>query len=254
MLIILSPAKSMDMNPVANAPAGTKPQFQSDAEFIASKMQEYSRDQLQILLQISNKLTDINYERYRDFGLNTTLAKPALLAYTGNVFQHINPSTFTDKDFRYAQDHLRIISTLYGLVKPLDLIKAYRIAFKIKLKGIEEKDLYEYWLPKLTTPLIEATQKSGNILINLASLDVLGALDMKMLNEKVRVITPEFKEFRNGKYETIRTYAKMARGEMTRYILLNRIEEPEKIKQFEWDAFRFNAKLSDNTNYIFVKS
>lgn len=130
--------------------------------------------------------------------MNTTPAKPALLAYTGNVFQHINPSTFTDKDFRYAQDHLRIISTLYGLVKPLDLIKAYRIAFKIKLKGIEEKDLYEYWLPKLTTPLIEATQKSGNILINLASLDVLGALDMKMLNEKVRSLRRNLKNFGMG--------------------------------------------------------
>lgn len=253
MLIIISPAKTMDMKPVGNVPDGTKPQFQKDAEFIASKMQEYTRDQLQILLQISNKLTDINFERYRDFDLKTTPTKPALLAYTGNVFQHINPFTFSREDYLYAQEHLRIISTLYGLVRPLDLIKAYRIAFKLKLKGIKEKDLYEYWLPKLTAPLIENIRKNGNILINLASLDVLGALDMVKLSKEVRIITPEFKEFRNGKYETIRTYAKMARGEMTRHLLRNRIEQPEDIKQFVWDGFRYCAELSDNNNYIFLK-
>lgn len=253
MLIILSPAKTMNMNTTGSMPAGTSPRFQQEADFIVSKMQTYSREQLQILLQISNKLTDLNYKRYQDFDDPYLLPKPALLAYTGSVFQHIAPNTFTKEDYRYAQDHIRIISTLYGLVRPLDLIKAYRIAFKIKIKGMQERDLYEYWFPKLTDPLIQDTQKAGGILINLASLDVMGALNKVKLQAKVRIVTPEFKEFRKGKYETIRTYAKMARGEMTRYILLNRLDKPEDIRNFEWDGFHYCAELSDEQKYIFVK-
>lgn len=253
MLTIISPAKTMDMSPIKNAEAGTVPQFNNDAEFIASKMKNYSREQLQLLLQISNKLTDINYDRYQQFEETFCPAKQAILAYTGSVFQHINPTTFTAKDYQYAQEHLRIISTLYGLVRPLDLIKAYRIAFKIKLRGLKEENLYDYWLPKLTQPLIQDVQKNGNILINLASLDVLGALEMEEIQQQTRVITPEFKELRKGKYETIRTYAKMARGEMTRYIIKKRIESPEDLKKFKWDGFAYRKELSDEQHYIFTK-
>lgn len=253
MLIILSPAKTMDMSPIKNVETGTFPQFNNDAEFIASKMRNYSREQLQLLLQISNKLTDINYERYQQFDDISCPVKQAILAYTGSVYQHIDPTTFTAKDYQYAQEHLRIISTLYGLIRPLDLIKAYRIAFKIKLKGLKENNLYDYWLSKLTQPLIQDVQKNGHILINLASLDVLGALDMERLQKETRVITPEFKELRNGKYETIRTYAKMARGEMTRYILKKRIESPENLKKFKWDGFIYRKELSDDQHYIFTK-
>lgn len=241
------------MNTTGSMPAGTSPRFLQEADFIVSQMQAYSREQLQILLQISNKLTDLNYKRYRDFDDPHIPPKPALLAYTGSVFQHIAPHTFTKEDYRYAQKRIRIISTLYGLVRPLDLIKAYRIAFKMKIKGMQESNLYEYWFPKLTDPLIRDTQEAGGILINLASLDVMGALDMDKLQAKVRIVTPEFKEFRKGKYETIRTYAKMARGEMTRHILLNRLDRPEDIRNFEWDGFRYCAELSDEQKYIFVK-
>lgn len=253
MLIILSPAKTMNMSPAQNAPAGTPAKFTNDAELIASKMSNYSREQLQLLLQISNKLTDINYERYQQFDAPDTPFKQAILAYTGNVFQHIDPATFTPEDHAYAQNHLRIISTLYGLLRPLDLIKAYRIAFKLKIKGLNVNDLYEYWLPKLTEPLIKDVKQNGGILVNLASLDILGALDMDNVQKNVRVITPEFKELRKGKYETIRTYAKMARGEMTRYILKNRIEKPELLKQFKWDGFEFRKELSDEQHYIYTK-
>lgn len=253
MLIILSPAKTMDMSPVPSVPAGTIANFTKDAELIASRMSNYSREQLQLLLQISNKLTDINYERYQQFDAPDTPSKQAILAYTGSVFQHINPGTFSPGDYEYAQDHLRIISTLYGLLRPLDLIKAYRIAFKLKIKGLEVNDLYEYWSTKLTMPLIREVKQQGGILVNLASLDILGALNMEQLQKEVQIITPEFKELRKGKYETIRTYAKMARGEMTRYILTNRIEKPEFLKKFKWDGFEFRKELSDTQHYIYTK-
>lgn len=253
MMIILSPAKSMDMSIVPHSPQGTTPLFKKDAEYLVSRIQDYSRDQLQTLLQISNKLTDLNYERYQEFDKESSPAKPAILAYTGNVFQHIRPETFSNDDFQYAQKHLRIISTLYGLLRPLDLIKAYRIAFKIKIRGMQEDNLYEYWRPRLTDPLIKEASQDDKIIVNLASLDILGALQLNKLQTEIRMITPEFKEFRKGKYETIRTYAKMARGEMTRYILQNRIEDPEKIQAFEWDGFRYCAELSEKDNYIWIR-
>lgn len=253
MLILLSPAKTMDMSPVTNMPSGTPPLFQKEASFLASQMREYSREQLQILLQTSNKLTDLNYERYQNFDSLSECGKPAILAYTGTVFQHLKPLTFSAADFQYAQKHIRIISTLYGLVRPLDLIKAYRMAYQLKLKGTGNNNLYEYWLPKLTEPLIEDVRECGGILINLASLDVWGALETDKIKAATRFITPEFKEYRKGKYETIRTYAKMARGEMTRYLLLHRTEEPEQIKNFSWDGFEFCEALSSEERYIFVK-
>lgn len=253
MMIILSPAKSMDMSIVPHSPQGTTPLFKKDAVYLVSRIQDYSRDQLQTLLQISNKLTDLNYERYQEFDKESSPAKPAILAYTGNVFQHIRPETFSNDDFQYAQKHLRIISTLYGLLRPLDLIKAYRIAFKIKIREMQEDNLYEYWRPRLTDPLIKEASQDDKIIVNLASLDILGALQLNKLQTEIRMITPEFKEFRKGKYETIRTYAKMARGEMTRYILQNRIEDPEKIQAFEWDGFRYCAELSEKDNYIWIR-
>lgn len=253
MLILLSPAKTMDTSENGNIPSGTFPQFGKEAHTIASHMSGYSRDQLQLLLQISNKLTDINYKRFQQFDSPSTPQKPAILAYTGTVFQHLQPYTFSPEDYRYAQDHLRIVSTLYGLLRPLDLIKAYRIAYKLKIKGMPEKDLYEYWKPRLTIPLIEAVRESGGILINLASLDIQGALEMDKLEKEIRLVTPEFKEFRNGKYETIRTYAKMARGEMARYLLLNRFSKPKDLQKFEWNHFRYIPQLSDESHYIFTK-
>ena len=118
---------------------------------------------------------------------------------------------------------------------------------------MQESNLYEYWRPKLTEPLIKEANQDDKIIINLASLDVLGALQIEKIQLEVRMITPEFKELRKGKYETIRTYAKMARGEMTRYILLNRIEKPERIQEFEWDGFRYCAELSEKDNYVWTR-
>ena len=169
------------------------------------------------------------------------------------MFKAIDPASFAVDDLKYAQNHLRIISTLYGLVRPLDLIQAYRIAFAVKLNGTNGGDLYDYWTPKLTIPLLDAVRSAGGIMVNLASLDIQGALQMDVIREKVEVITPEFQEWRDGKYETIRTYAKVARGIMTRHILLNRIENPEELKSFRWDGFTFNPELSNEEHYFFTR-
>lgn len=252
MLIILSPAKTMNMKKTDISVPESKPKYVKEAEFLAEKMQYYSVQELEKLLKVSEKLAEENHTRYEVFDSPHNPEKQAILAYDGSVFREIKASSFSENDFHYAQERLRIVSTMYGLVRPLDMIRAYRLAYSLKLKGMEG-NLYDYWLPKLTEPLIADIKKAGGILVNLASLDVLGALKMDEIRKAVRVITPEFQEYRNGKYETIRTYAKQARGAMTRHILLNRIEEPEKLRTFVWNDFRWNKDISNEEKYIFTR-
>ena len=245
MLVILSPAKTMDMSVVEQEFPGSTPKYTAEAEYLAEQMRRFSESQLEKMLKISPKLAAENYERYQRFGSLSNPRKQALLAYNGSVFKAIDPNSFSLEDLKYAQDRVRIISTLYGLVRPLDLIQAYRIAFAVKLDGA---NLYDYWVPKLTTPLLEDVRKVGGIMVNLASMDIQGALKMDELRKQVRVITPEFQEWRDGKYETVRTYAKI-----TRYIVMNRVEEPEELKAFNWDGYTFNADLSDEERYFFTR-
>lgn len=252
MLIILSPAKTMNMKKTDISVPESKPKYVKEAEFLAEKMQYYSVQELEKLLKVSEKLAEENHTRYEVFDSPHNPEKQAILAYDGSVFREIKASSFSEDDFYYAQDRLRIVSTMYGLVRPLDMIRAYRLAYSLKLKDMEG-NLYDYWLPKLTEPLIADIKKAGGILVNLASLDVLGALKMDEIRKAVRVITPEFQEYRSGKYETIRTYAKQARGAMTRHILLNRIEEPEKLRTFVWNDFRWNKDISNEEKYIFTR-
>ena len=218
MLIILSPAKTMDMSP---APVGipvTEAEFRNDAELLAAKMRRYSLEELATLLKISPKLARENYTRYQQFDAPENSTKQALLAYNGSVFKHMAPGAWSVEDLEYAQTHLRIVSTLYGLLRPLDRIKAYRMTYEV----------------------------------NLASLDVLGAFDMARVRQQVKVVTPEFVMRRNNRWETVRTYAKMARGEMARFILQQRIEKPEQLKEFVWQDFQFNEALSDEQRYVYA--
>lgn len=249
MLVILSPAKTMNMSLDENLTKGTEPIFNENAESLALKMKRYSADDLAKLLKISPQLAQSTYDRYQQFG--DAARKPALYAYDGSVFKSISPEDFTPDDLDYAQSRIRIISTLYGLVRPLDRVKAYRIAFNLKLDGVEGS-LYDYWRDKLTEPLIADTHKVGGVLVNLASLDIQGSLDLARIAREQVVITPEFKEMRNGKYEVVRTYAKIARGAMTRFIIKERVEVPEVLKTFKWRDYQFNESLSDEHNYIYT--
>ena len=253
MLVMLSPAKTMNMSLVEQDIPHTTPLYAAEAEFLAERMQKYSVIELARLLKVSDRLAEESFQRYRRFGSLSSPRKQAIIAYDGTVFKAMDTASFTDADFEYAQEHVRIVSTLYGSVRPLDLIQAYRIAYTLKLDKVEGKNLYDYWRPKLTRLLIEDVRKAGGILVNLASLDILGALRMDQINEEVRVITPEFQEFRNGKWEPVRTYAKMARGRMTGYIIRDRIEDPEDLKSFSWKGFAFDTDLSDERHYIFTR-
>ena len=177
----------------------------------------------------------------------------ALLAYTGVVFKNINPKDFTEADFRFAQDHLRLVSICYGLLRPLDLIKPYRMEYDVKLPELGEGNMYAYWRTRQTEPLIEEVKADDNLLINLGSMDLQPSFDWKKVEQSVRVITPDFKVWKNGKAETIVIYAKMARGQMTRYIVKNRITNPDALKDFTWEGFRYREDISSENNWIFLQ-
>lgn len=254
MLIMLSPAKTMDMSSkgVGNLPAPTKPLYGKNAQELAAAMKRFSESELAKMLKVSPALAAQNYERYQLFGRPSNPRKAAIAAYNGSVFKAIDAAVLSKEDLLYAQDRLRIVSTLYGLVRPLDEIEAYRIAFSLKLFP-DKGNLYDYWLPKLTGPLIADVEKAGGVLVNLASLDIQGALHMDEIRKAVRVVTPEFQELRAGKYETVRTYAKICRGVMTRHIIQQRVESPDKLVKFMWNGFAFNPEISDEEHYIFTR-
>ena len=241
----------MDTSKVFDVKNTSTPEFEVDAKLLASKMKGYDIEELKKLLKVSPALAKSTFERYSIFDNTDTPQLPAILAYTGSVFKEIRTADFTQDTFDFAQQSLRIISVLYGLLRPLDNIKAYRMEYSLKLDMIGG-DLYKFWNPKLTLRLIDDIKKSGGLLVNLASLDVLPALDVKLLKESVTIITPEVKSLKNGKYEVVRTYAKMFRGAMTHYILKNKISDPKQLHGFEFRGCKFNSVLSTNYNYIYT--
>jgi hypothetical protein len=242
----------MDMQASDCPVTGTTPLFDADAERLAADMSEFNAEQIGKLLKVSEKLALQTVEQYQHFDSKSTPRKAALLAYNGSVFKAIGAKMYDKETFEYAQNRIRIISILYGLLRPLDQIKAYRAEYKLRLSGMNG-NLYDYWMPRLTPPLLQDASLVGNIIINLASLDVMEALNKGLIEQHATLITPEFKELRNGKYEQVRTYAKMARGEMTHYIIENRIENPEDLKAFTWAGFAFNEAISNDTTYFFTR-
>lgn len=251
MLLILSPAKSMDTSQTSGIVNRTTPEFSDEANLLVSKMRCYTAEELKKSLKISTALAESTFKRYQEFDSTDTMQLPALLAYTGSVFKEIRSNEFTQETFDYAQQNMRIISVLYGLLRPLDVIKAYRLEYSVKLDGLNG-DLYKFWKTRLTMRLIDDVKKSGGVLINLASLDVLPAFDMKLLRCSVKIITPEFKSFKNGRYEVVRTYTKVSRGAMAHYIIKNAITEPKQLHDFEFRGYKFNNKLSTDNNYVFT--
>ncbi|MEY8610738.1 peroxide stress protein YaaA [Parabacteroides segnis] len=254
MLIILTSAKTMTGTSKIKAPAGTMPRFAQEANEIALNMAQFSTDDLKKILKLNPKLALENYNRFQEFHTAEVHSLQALLAYTGVVFKNINPKDFTEDDFLYANDHLRIASICYGLLRPLDLIKPYRMEYEVKLPELGEGNMYNYWRPRQTELLIDEVKKSDNILINLASQEIQGAYDWKKVGSTVRIITPEFKVWKDGKAQTIVIYMKMTRGQMTRYILKNRITDPEALKNFSWEGFTYDESLSNGDNWVFLQS
>ena len=252
MLVLLSCAKTMSEVTKVKVPQTTEPLFHKEAAEIALQMSQFSVDELERELQVNAKIAVENYKRYQTFFADGAGRLPAVLGYTGIVFKRLSPRSFQPKDFLYAQDHLRFTSFCYGLLRPLDQIHPYRLEGNVILPEFGGLSLFAYWQSKLTDLLIKEVKNAGGILCYLASNEMHGLFDWKRVEEEVTVITPDFHVWKNGKLKTIVVYTKMCRGEMARFIIKNQIKDSESIKQFSWEGFEYNERLSTEKQFVFT--
>lgn len=250
MITVISPAKTLDLSP-ADPITVTEPQFKKEIKELAGIMKKKSRADLQELMGISENIATLNRERFKQFSNDFTLenSKPALFTFKGDVYRKMDVANYSEEQLAFAQDHLRILSGLYGLLKPLDLIQPYRLEMGIKLNNKKASDLYGFWQDKITKALDEAA--TDGIIINLASQEYFKAVNLKKL--KARVIHITFKEYREGAYKIIAIFAKQARGTMANYIIENQIDEPEELKLFNLDNYEFSENLSTSDEWVFIR-
>ncbi len=252
MLILISPAKSLDFDKQNITEIKTKPVYHSDAAKLIRTLKSLSVNEIQDLMKISYDLAKLNFDRFKNWKSRPSdeQTKQALLAFTGEVFRGLQADSMNEEDLMYAQDHLRILSGLYGVLKPLDAIQAYRLEMGTKLNHNEFDNLYKFWGDRITLKVNSALDESKTI-INLASNEYFKSLKTKKI--KAKVITPVFKDYKNGVLKVITIYAKNSRGQMANFIIKNRIEEPEYIKAFDVNGYQFDANSSDGNTWTFVR-
>ena len=252
MKIVVSPAKSLNFESPLPIQNYTESLFLKDAETIQKTLKKKKPKQLMELMDISEKLADLNWERNQNWSLpfSPENARPAVFAFDGDVYTGLDAYTIPIDKFPILEDKLRILSGLYGVLKPLDLMQPYRLEMGTSLPIGTKKNLYEFWKKKVTTSLNSELQEN-ELFINLASNEYFSAVDTKTL--KVPVITPEFKDYKDGKLKMISFFAKKARGLMVRYIIDTNAETIEDLKQFNYDGYAFDANLSKGNTLVFTR-
>jgi uncharacterized protein len=250
MIVIISPAKSLDFKTDPPFVTCDEPHFIKDADYLAGKLKKLKTSELQELMGISPKLAQLNAERFATW--KTAAQKQAIYAYNGDVYDGLNASTLSMAEVEFAQNHLRIISGLYGILKPLDAIKPYRIDMGAHFTTPKGENLYKYWGDRITDHLMKSIKASeNNVLINLASHEYFSVLNTKKL--KTRIITPAFKDKSNGGYAMVSFFAKKARGMMSRFIIQNAITDYEMLLGFDEGGYHFNHGLSKGDNWVFTR-
>lgn len=257
MIVLLSPAKSLDFESEPPFDESSEIRFAEETEYLVGKLKKMSARKLKSLMNISEDLAQLNAERYAQWSLPFTEknSKQAIFAFTGDVYQGLEAQTLKESDLTYAQDHIRILSGLYGILRPLDRIQPYRLEMGTKWSVTAKKNnLYKFWREKLTQEMErEMKNQDEKIILNLASNEYSKAVDLKKLGAKV--ISPEFKEDKGDKYQMISFFAKKARGMMARYVVENRIEKIEDLRGFDSGGYHFNNELSDteNNKWVFTR-
>lgn len=252
MKIIISPAKSLDFETPVATSLHSQPQFLEESVKLNKKLKTLSRKKIAEFMGISKDLAALNYQRNQDWSLPFTPenAKQAVFAFTGEVYRGIDVTTLAVDKLPVLQDRLRILSGLYGLLKPLDLMQPYRLEMGKKLKVGRKENLYKFWGDSIAETLNDE-MAGDELFINLASSEYFKAVNQKVL--KVPMITPVFKDFKNGQYKTIMTFAKKARGLMVRYLVENNIQDLDGIKTFNTDGYAFDANMSTETELVFTR-
>lgn len=251
MLMIISPAKTLDFESKPNIEQFSQPRFLDQSRILIDRLRKFNAVDIANLMSLSDQLASLNMGRYETWEAPFSLdnAKQAMLAFKGDVYTGLDAETMTEEDVAYAQNHLRILSGLYGVLKPLDLMQPYRLEMGVKLDNPKGKNLYEFWGSILRDSLAEELQ--GGVLINLASNEYFKAIEAKKLN--TRIITPVFKDWKNGQYKIISFYAKKARGLMSRYVIDHKLTDPEALKQFDYDGYHFSEGMSERDEWVFIR-
>ncbi|CAG5081162.1 peroxide stress protein YaaA [Parvicella tangerina] len=253
MKIILSPAKSLDFeNARIFEKEKTKPVFIEESEYLINKLKKYSSGKIKKLMNVSDNIAQLNFERFQSWEYPfPSHARQALFVFNGDAYRGLDANSFSDEEVVIANEKLRILSGLYGLLKPLDLMLPYRLEMGTPFKVTPTKsNLYKFWGTKLAEQL-ESEMNENEVLVNVASNEYSKALNLKNFNR--RVITCSFKEEKNGDYKAIMTFAKRARGLMTRFIIQENINEPEHLKAFDLENYSFNESLSSENEFVFTR-
>ena len=254
MLMVISPAKTLDFETPAVTQRFTQPQYLDHSQALIEQLRPLSPTQISELMHVSDKIGGLNAARFGSWtpAFTPDNAKQALLAFKGDVYTGLNAEDFSDADFDYAQTHLRMLSGLYGLLRPLDLMQPYRLEMGTKFANARGKDLYAFWGTRISEWLNEALAEQGDdVLLNLASNEYFSAVKRSALN--ARIINTEFRDQKNGQYKIISFYAKKARGMMARFAIRERIQNPEQLKAFAEQGYRFSAELSKSDNLVFLR-
>ena len=254
MLAVLSPAKRLDFERAAQTPDVTQPALLDQTRALVRQLRGYTPDDLQQLMKISPALAELNAERFRDFKTPLTArnARPAAVAFAGDTYAGLQAESFTEANWRHAQQHVAILSGLFGVLRPLDLIQPYRLEMGTKLETKRGADLYAFWGDRVTETLNTLlADHSDPTVVNLASQEYFKAVRPATLTGPV--ITPQFKERRGDGLKTIGLMAKRARGAMARYLVKKRLKRPEALKRFDLDGYAFDASLSSSTEWVFVR-
>lgn len=253
MLVVISPAKTLDFDSAPVTQQHSQPRFLEQSQQLIDTLRKLSVADVASLMKLSDKLAGLNVARFGDWHTPFDLenAKQAVLAFKGDVYTGLDADSMTTADFEFAQKHLRILSGLYGVLKPLDLIQPYRLEMGTSLANSRGKDLYQFWGSVLRESLEQEPDLEDGVLINLASNEYFKAVEAKKL--KARIITPVFKDWKNGQYKIISFYAKKARGLMSRYIIEHKLAEPEAIKNFDSEGYRYNADMSKGDEWVFIR-
>lgn len=254
MLTVISPAKTLDFDTPPTTRKSTQPQFLQQSQQLVEDARQMSPDDIRGLMGVSENIAALNHGRFMNWGTPFTLdnAKQALLAFKGDVYTGLEADTLTASQLGFAQKHLGILSGLYGLLRPLDLMQPYRLEMGLKFANSGGKNLYEFWGTDITELLQKQLKKSGSpVLVNLASNEYFKAVKMREL--EAELITPVFKDLKNGKYKIISFYAKKARGEMARYIIDEELNDPAALKKFKGSGYKYNRAESSAHELVFTR-
>jgi uncharacterized protein len=254
MLIVISPSKTLDFETPVIISESSAVEFGREANELALLLKKRSPQKLAELMGISPKLSQLNFERYQRWNAESAdhTGRQAMFAFKGDVYDGLQAYSFSTNEIQNAQDHLRILSGLYGLLKPLDKIQPYRLEMGAPLKTKSGKNLYDYWHTKITKSLnAHLVEEQSGLIINLASVEYFSAVDQKRI--KAKIITPGFRDMHNGSYKVISFFAKRARGLMSRFIIQNKITDPEHLLAFDAEGYNYNQQLSKGNNPVFTR-